>query len=216
MKYWKQSGGGDSKLIIINDGSTDKTYEKLLELKQEYSYLLPLTKENGGHGPTILFGYHYAIENKADYIFQTDSDGQTNPGEFYDFWNLRKKYDAIIGNRINREDGKERAFVEKVVCLMLKLFFKVNVPDANAPFRLMSAQLLNKYINRISIDYNLPNIILTMFFKYYDENILFKEITFCARKKGKNTINFKKIINIGMKSIKDFYFYRKGIKNEKY
>ena len=48
--------------------------------------LVAQTKPNGGHGSTVLYGYRYAIENGADYVFQTDSDGQTPPSEFDEFW----------------------------------------------------------------------------------------------------------------------------------
>ena len=75
------SGDGNSRLVIINDGSKDDTYEKLLSLAETRPYLVPLTKTNGGHGPTLIYGYRYAIEQGADYIFQTDSDGQTVPSE---------------------------------------------------------------------------------------------------------------------------------------
>ena len=95
----KFNGGGNSRLIIINDGSKDNTLEKLKELAKTRPYLQPLDKPNGGHGSTVLFGYRYAIENMADYVFQTDSDGQTNPKEFEQFWNMRDEYDAVIGNR---------------------------------------------------------------------------------------------------------------------
>lgn len=212
-KVLESIGGGllDNKLIIINDGSKDNTYDKLLELKDKYPYLLPLTKENSGHGPTLIYGYKYALNNNADYIFQTDSDGQTNPEEFYDFWNLRNEYDVILGNRTVRGDGKSRAFVEHVVCLLLKLFFKVNVPDANAPFRLMKASVLSKYINKLPEDYNLPNIMLTTFFKANNEKLLFKEISFKPRTKGTNSINIKKIIKIGIKALKDFASFKKGM-----
>ena len=44
-----------------------------------------LDKPNGDHGSTVLYGYRYAIKNHADYIFQTDSDGQTNLGKFEQF-----------------------------------------------------------------------------------------------------------------------------------
>ena len=37
-------------------------------------------------GATVLYGYKYALKNGADYIFQTDSDGQTLPEEFEPFW----------------------------------------------------------------------------------------------------------------------------------
>jgi glycosyltransferase involved in cell wall biosynthesis len=67
----------------------------------------------GGHGSAVLYGYRYAIKNNADYVFQTDSDNQTNPAEFEQFWQLRKKYDAVIGNRVHRQDGIQRIMVER-------------------------------------------------------------------------------------------------------
>ena len=60
--------GNESKLVIINDGSKDHTYEIIQEYAASHPYLLPLTKENSGHGATVLFGYHYAIKENADYI----------------------------------------------------------------------------------------------------------------------------------------------------
>ena len=98
--------GGSSKLVIIDDGSKDNTYQKLCDLKAELPYLEPITKPNGGHGATVLYGYKYAIDNKADYIFQTDSDGQTIPDEFWPFWEDRKNHAAIIGHRNQRQDYK--------------------------------------------------------------------------------------------------------------
>ena len=53
--------GADSRLVIINDGSKDSTYEKMLALKNEFPFLEPLTKANSGHGATILYGYNYII-----------------------------------------------------------------------------------------------------------------------------------------------------------
>lgn len=209
----KAVGGGllDSRLIIIDDGSKDNTYEILKELAKTRPYLVPLTKTNSGHGPTVLYGYQYAIDNNATYIFQTDSDGQTNPQEFEEFWNLRNEYDAILGNRTIRGDGKDRKFVENVVCLLLRIIFGVKVKDANAPFRLMKAELVNKYIHKLPKDYNLPNIMFTTYFAYNKENICFKEISFKPRQAGTNSINLKKIIKIGWKAVGDFYKLRKDM-----
>lgn len=131
---------GNSRLVIINDGSKDNTYELLQKCAATRPLLVPLDKPNGGHGPTVLYGYRYAIRQKADYIFQTDSDGQTNPDEFEPFWNQRGRYDAIIGSRAVRGDGKSRKFVENVVCFLLRMIFGVKVSDANAPYRLMQIQ----------------------------------------------------------------------------
>ena len=71
--------GGDSRLVILNDGSKDATYKKIQNYQKNYDRLIGIDKPNEGHGGTILRGYRYAVEKGADYIFQTDSDGQTLP-----------------------------------------------------------------------------------------------------------------------------------------
>ena len=68
--------GENSRLVIIDDGSKDHTYDILLKAQEQHPLLQPLTKSNGGHGSTVLFGYRYAIEHQANWIFQTDSDGR--------------------------------------------------------------------------------------------------------------------------------------------
>ncbi|MDE6946732.1 MAG: glycosyltransferase family 2 protein [Anaeroplasmataceae bacterium] len=206
-------GSDNSRLVVVDDGSKDKTYSILKKAERRYPKLIALTKENSGHGGAVLFGYAYAIKHNADYIFQTDSDGQTKAEEFADFWKLRKSYDAVIGNRIKREDGKNRIFVEKIVCLLLLVYFKVKVPDANAPFRLMKAALVEKYIGCMPETYFLPNIMLTAYFSFYRENITFREITFQPRQKGDNSINYKKIVKIGWNSLYDFHKFKKNMRN---
>ncbi len=200
----KYNANGMSRLVAVNDGSKDNTYQIMQEYASNHPLFIPLTKQNGGHGSTVIFAYDYALKNNADWIFQTDSDGQTDPREFDEFWNEKENYDAIFGNRTVRGDGKSRAMVEKVVCLLVRCCFGVKVPDANAPFRLMRADKVGKYLYKLKPDYNLPNIMMTTYFKYYNERVLFKEISFKPREKGTNSINIKKIFKIGLNAIKDF------------
>ena len=207
----QHSADNSSRLVIINDGSKDNTYVVLKDLAKSRPMMEVLTKENGGHGDTLLFGYRYAIENGADYIFQTDSDGQTSPSEFETFWNKRQEYDAVFGDRTKREDGKSRVFVERVLCIILKMVFGVKIPDSNAPFRLMRSSYVDKYIRMLPEHYNLPNVMLTTLGTYYNEKILFLPITFKNRQGGKNSINIRKIVSIGMKALKDFRDIRKKL-----
>lgn len=204
----------NSRLVIADYGSKDRTHEILEQLKSEkYPQLEILTTDNQYHGPKVIALYDYAIKSGADYVFQTDSDGQTNPKEFDAFWNMRDDYDGIFGYRPIRGDGKERAFVEKIVCLLLRIFFKVNIPDANAPFRLMKCEVLNKYLSKMSPDYALPNIMITTFFTYYNEQVKFEKISFMPRAAGTNSINIPKIIKIGWKSLSDFAKFKKEMKS---
>lgn len=200
----KHHGDGKSRLVIINDGSKDNTYELLCDMAKSRPLLLPLTKKNGGHGSTVLHGYRFAIKNGADYVFQTDADGQTNPTEFEQFWKQRRHYDAIFGKRSVRGDGKARKFVENVVCLLLRIIFGVRVSDANAPFRLMKTEILKEYIDKLPKDFNLPNIMLTTYFVYYKRKVKFIEISFKPRQGGVNSINIRKIMKTGWQAIGDF------------
>lgn len=207
--------GEDSRLVIIDDGSKDATYEKMLELAKDRPQFTPLHKENGGHGATILFGYRYAIEQGADYIFQTDSDGQTLPSEFDDFWNLRAEYDMVIGHRKGRQDGFSRVVVTKVLKAVCLLCFHVSVQDANTPFRLMKAESLKKEIGLIPQDYNLSNVVVSVLFIKKGYKVKYLPITFRPRQGGVNSINLKKIIKIGQKAVKDFVQINKIIKASK-
>ena len=201
----------ESRLVVADAGSKDKTHEILLRMKETMPQIDIISDTGTFHGPKVIALYNYAIANGADYIFQTDSDGQTLPEEFGAFWDMRTAYKGIFGHRKVRGDGKSRAFVEKVVCFLLKLYFHVKVPDANAPFRLMNAQTVAKYIGRLDKDYNLPNIMMTTYCSYYGEEMTFKEVTFRPRQGGTNSINIKKIIKIGWKALKDFHDLKKAM-----
>ena len=201
-----------SRLVIADSGSSDRTHEILENLKSELPKLEILSDTGKQHGPKVIALYHYAIEKNADFVFQTDSDGQTNPDEFINFWELRNQYAGIFGNRTARGDGKSRAFVERVVCLLLKLYFGVKVPDANAPFRLMRTDVVKKYLYKLPEDYNLPNIMMTTYFAYFHEKMKFQEISFKPRQGGVNSIDLGKIIKIGWKALGDFRDLKRDMK----
>lgn len=201
-----------SRLVIADSGSRDRTHEILEQLRSgEFPQLEILHTDNQYHGPKVIALYKHAIASGADYIFQTDSDGQTDPEEFGAFWKARRKYAGIFGNRKVRGDGKDRAFVEKVVCALVLLYFGVKIPDANAPFRLMKAQTVARYIDKMPEDYNLPNIMMTTYFAYYREPTAFRTISFKPRQAGVNSVNIPRIVKIGWNALGDFRKLKKDM-----
>lgn len=204
-------GAEDSKMVISDGGSKDKTLGILYELQKEYPKLEVLPRPGTDHGTKVILLYKHAIEHGAQWIFQTDSDGQTVPSEFEEFWELRTKYDIIMGNRKKRGDGVGRKLVENVLRIYLKAFFGVMVPDANAPFRLMKSDIVKKYIDLMPEDFNLPNAILAACFSKYKEKVTYRVVTFQPRQGGKNYMNLKRIFKIGIGSINNFNAIRKNM-----
>ena len=209
------SEGHQAKLVIANDGSKDDTFSIMEQLRSKYPLFEPIDKPNSGHGATILLLYRYAIEHGADYIFQTDSDGQTNPEEFWQMWKERQMYDFQIGHRRDRKDGLSRVFVTRVLRLVVWLMFHEWVIDANTPFRLMHSDKLQKILNVIPQDFFLSNVAISAIAVKWNYRIGWYNITFKPRQGGLNSINMKRVFKIGWKALRDFKEINKRVKAKK-
>lgn len=199
-----QHSGVSAKLVIANDGSKDSTLMRLKQLEGDYPLLVALDKPNSGHGATLMYLYRYALENSADYIFQTDSDGQTNPEEFLQMWTERNKWDFQVGHRIGRQDGFSRIIVTKVLKIVVRLTFGVYVTDANTPFRLMKASSVSKIMKLIPDDFFLSNVAISALAVKGGYKCRWIPITFKPRQGGVNSINLPRIFKIGQKAVGDF------------
>lgn len=202
----------ESRLVIFDGKSKDGTDKVIKKMCKKMPQLVFESREKIGHGPTVHLAYKYAIDKGANYIFQTDADGQTVADEFWQFWEERNNYDAIIGHRNHRKDGISRIIVTKTLKLVLILIFGISVTDANTPFRLMNVKVLKKYIDKIPSKFNLPNVMLTVMFLKKKEKVKFIPITFKDRQGGDNKINLKSITKIGIQAVKDFKEMKKLLK----
>ena len=219
VKAWyaiveEHHGDGASRLVVVNDGSTDRTQEILDAMQEDRPLLHVINKANGGHGDALRTGYQCAVDNHADYIFQTDSDGQTNPKEFAAFWSRREHYDLIIGNRKKRQDGKNRVMVAQMERLMIMYLFHVNLADANTPFRLMSGAWLQKSLELVPQGFFLVNVLLGVIAAKQKRRILYIPITFGQRAGGVNSMNTKKIMRAGLQALKEFPRVNRNIDRE--
>lgn len=196
--------GNEAHLIIANDGSKDTTLEKLVSFQKQFKYLIPLDKENSGHGATVLYLYRYSISKGVNFIFQTDSDGQTEPEEFWKMWRNRNNYDFQIGKRTNREDGISRIIISKILKAIVRITLGVSVPDANTPFRLMHAEPLKELITEMPEDFFLSNVAISALALKRNYQCKWIPITFKSRQGGVNSINLKRIFKIGTQAIVDF------------
>lgn len=209
-----KDGEAQAILAIANDGSKDNTFEIMESVKSMYPAFEPLNKANSGHGATVLYLYRHALANGANYVFQTDSDGQTDPEEFWQMWENRHNYDFQIGYRKGRQDGSSRVFVTKTLRIIVWLMFHEWVTDANTPFRLMQKDKLKAIMDVIPQDYFLCNVAISAIAKKWNYKMKFYEITFKPRQGGVNSINMKRIFKIGWKALGDFWRINRNLRQK--
>lgn len=153
---------GNFIFLAINDGSTDATEESLTKLTSTLGNRLEiLSHSNRGHGQTCIKGYVTALDREIPYLLQIDSDGQSDPVHFPEFWKLRDQFDVIYGKRA-RKDGLRRVIASRILRLALKHYAKVDCIDANVPYRLMNGPACAEAIRSIPKTFDLANVALAV------------------------------------------------------
>ena len=149
-----------SRLLVVDDCSTDGTSEVLRSLAQSLPGICVLRQEtNGGHGRAVLAGFRQAT---SEFIFQTDSDRQHPPADFWRLWGLREQYDFVFGSRSHRQDGAFRHFVTVVMRVLNWLIWQVWIYDANCPFKLMRREALAAVLERVPNDSFIPMVMVSI------------------------------------------------------
>ena len=114
----------DYEVIVIDDGSTDKTNSLLLSHSNLYSSLLTLP-QNRGKGYAIIKG----LENvKQGFVLIQDADLEYDPREIPNLWNEIKKNSAevLLTSRLSgSKTTRVHYFWHKVGNRIITLFFNI-------------------------------------------------------------------------------------------
>jgi glycosyltransferase involved in cell wall biosynthesis len=95
------------EVLIIDDCSADATFDRAERLRRS-GYRFPLTvlanAANQGYGGNQKLGYHYAIQNKFDYVALLHGDAQYAPEILPNLFEPLKAgvADAVLGSRMLR------------------------------------------------------------------------------------------------------------------
>ncbi len=139
VSMWTQ----DFEIIVVNDGSKDRTRAILEEIAATELHIRVINHEvNKGYGAALVSGFEAATK---DLIFFMDSDGQFDICDLERFFPLIEKYDAVLGYRIDRQDTWLRKLNAWGWKMLVRLVFKLRVRDVDCAFKLYKAQFFHEH-----------------------------------------------------------------------
>ena len=134
-----------SKILFVNDGSSDKTWEIICTLAKENSTFLGISQSaNRGHQSSVLAGLMEA-KDKCDITVSIDCDGQDDITAIEEMVKEYKKGNEVVyGVRKNRKnDSFFKRFTAETFYKFMKLM-GAKVVFNHADYRLISARVLRE------------------------------------------------------------------------
>jgi dolichol-phosphate mannosyltransferase len=220
VKQWtdlltRQFPADNTRLIVINDGSRDKTGAILDQIKDRYPKLVVVHQPNGGHGNAVVNGYHQAVALDSEYVFQTDSDDQFVAEDFAKLWARRNDSPFILGYREERYDAFARLVITRILRMSIALIYGTYIMDSNIPFRLIRGSFLKRLLAQLPTPTPFaPNIFLAVMAKKAGYNTFDIPITHKERLTGTVSILKWKLLKVCIQSFGELAQFRLDLRSK--
>jgi glycosyltransferase involved in cell wall biosynthesis len=131
---------GAYEILIINDGSSDKTRAIAARLAEQFPQVRLINHAaNRGYGAALKTGM---AEARMDYIFFTDADLQFDIIELQNLLVRLPEYPVVIGYRAPRVDPFMRLLNAKVWNILNRILFGLKVRDIDCAFKIFRRDLV--------------------------------------------------------------------------
>lgn len=132
----------DLEVVIVNDGSKDRTGEIADRLAKEHAEVrVAHNQPNRGYGGALARGFREATKQ---WVFYTDGDGQFDLNELPRLLPLLEKYDIVSGYREKRRDP----FMRKVNAFcwgtLVRFLFGLRIRDIDGAFKIYPRVLFDQ------------------------------------------------------------------------
>lgn len=147
---------GFDNIIIIDDGSTDDTYEVIRNIPNVYALSHAV---NRGKGAAIETGLELSKRLDAKAVVIMDGDGQHNPDDINIMLEkLNEGFDVVLGSRLLNSGKMPRIKIihNKIGNLLVYLLYGLWVSDSQSGFRMFSRKAIDliniKVVDRYAFD----------------------------------------------------------------
>lgn len=135
------------EIIVVDDGSTDGTYEKVSGLGVK----VIRNDTNRGYGYSLKYGIR---ESRYDWICITDAGGTYPAEEIKNLWKESENYDMVVGARTGSKVHIPliRKPAKWIIGKLANFLTDVKIPDINSGLRLMRKEMILKFMNILKGD----------------------------------------------------------------
>lgn len=174
-----------AELIVINDGSSDDTNKKLIDLSIKYPSLIVLKHVNNkGLAQSLKDGF---INVLNDYVLFNSADLPLDPRDIYNIIEQKYPFDLLVLERKKYSGASNwRKFVSVCNRIILHIFFPlalIDISDCNYTF-IIKKELLKK-VFPISISPGFIEAEIILRAKYSNANVKIIETKYNRRKFGR-------------------------------
>jgi len=190
----------DSRICFVNDGSTDNTYNKILNLiDKDNIFACVNLSRNCGHQNALLAGLMTA-KNYADATISMDADLQDDINAIKEFVEkFNEGYDVVYGVRTDRTtDTKFKKFTAEAFYKFMKVM-GVDIVFNHADYRLMSKRALEGLSQFDEVNTFLRGVVPLVGYK--STTVEYKR---GKREAGESKYNLRKMISFAMEGITSF------------
>ncbi len=131
-----------SKVLFVDDGSTDESFEKIKKLSDKDSRFEYLKfDKNYGLSSAIKAGIDHISTPWTGYI---DADLQTTPFDFDKLWEFIKDYDLVVGYRGDRKDTLNKRIQSKIANAIRRALINDGIIDTGCPLKIIKTDVAKK------------------------------------------------------------------------
>lgn len=193
------------ELIMVNDGSEDRSWEELKIQKNkfpEYLKIINFTKNYGQHN-AILCGFSFC---SGDFVITMDDDLQHPPEEIIKLIEAQRIKDVDIVYGMYKI--KHHSFIRNLGSLFIRKTseYKKQNEEGGSSFRLIRKNLVNILVQKHAQHFLFLDTVLN----WYNTNIQIVEVNHEPRKQGKTGYSLAKLFNIYINIL--YYYSTKPLK----
>ena len=161
----------DFEVIVVNDGSTDRTAAVLDELARTNGRVRVIHHQsNRGYGGALRTGFSSATK---EFVFYTDGDGQYDVRELALLRPLLAEgVDVVNGYKIKRSDGWRRRVLGALYNRAAHLLFRIPIRDVDCDFRLIR----RRAVERVELVSSSGSICVELVHKLHRAGCVFVEV----------------------------------------